>query len=175
MAFRNQWRNRCFFLLTRYIFDSSICFFISIILINDTRSLPEHRCSSRGASAIRFADRESAGKRSFRDGDLGETYVRQWGENRGIDYRFPTLLWIVWERALFTLLSSLCSPRFTFSCHLSCLRQADKTRNGGRMAAIDDSLYRDRIFVYLAILYRFLSTDEITHVVIYQPFGCFVA
>jgi hypothetical protein len=38
------------------------------------------------------------------------------------------------------------------------------------MAAIDDSLYRNRIFVYhfLAILYLFLLTDKIRYVVNYD-------
>lgn len=73
----------------------------------------------------------------FSDGNLGKARVRQWWEKRGIDYRFSTLLWIVWARTFHTTLSSVFPSHVSRSrvIYLAC---AELTRQGtDRMAAID--------------------------------------
>lgn len=116
------------------------------------------RWSNHGASAVRFANREFAGK-WFSDGDLGETRVRQWWENRGIDYRFSMLLWIVWARALFTHLSLLCVSHVSHSrvIYLACAKLT--RRETSRMATIDRRfpLSRSRLSCFLATFYHFFT------------------
>jgi len=72
--------------------------------------------------------------------------------------------------AHFSHFSPLCVPHVSRSraIYLACAKLT--RQETGRMAAIDDSLYRNRIFVYhfLAILYLFLLTDKIRYVVNYD-------
>jgi len=76
-----------------------------------------------------FVDRESIGKGLFRWQPWWDTYItamRKAGYRLSIFYAFVNCLGA--HFSYFSLPHVF--PHFTFPCHLSCLCQADKTRNG---------------------------------------------